>query len=40
VGFERRATIAFSVVHDAVVIEGIFYGGQDLGAVFRRDDER
>ena len=38
VGFERRATIAFVVTTDAVLVEGIFYGGQDFEAVFR--DER
>jgi toxin ParE1/3/4 len=35
VGFERRATIAFTVSADEVLIEGIFYGGQDFEAVFR-----
>ena len=34
-GFERRVTIAFCVTADAVVIEGIFYGGQDFEAAFR-----
>jgi toxin ParE1/3/4 len=29
-GFERRVTIAFVVTADAVLIEGIFYGGQDF----------
>jgi toxin ParE1/3/4 len=37
-GFERRATIAFVVAAEAVLIEGIFYGGQDFEADFR--DER
>lgn len=34
VGFERRITIAFTVTVTAaaVVIEGIFYGGQDLSS--------
>ncbi len=27
-GFERRVTIAFVVTDDAVLIEGVFYGGQ------------
>ena len=35
VGFERRATIAFVVATDAILIEGIFYGGQDFEASFR-----
>lgn len=30
IGFERRATIAFLVEAETIVIEGIFYGGQDL----------
>jgi len=34
-GFERRVTIAFVVTDVAVLIEGIFYGGQDFEAVFR-----
>lgn len=28
VGFERSANIAFVVTDDAVIIEGVFYGGQ------------
>jgi toxin ParE1/3/4 len=35
VGFERRATIAFMVTSEAVLIEGVFYGGQDFEANFR-----
>jgi toxin ParE1/3/4 len=38
VGFERRVTIAFVVNSDTVLIEGIFYGGQDFEAAF--EDER
>lgn len=34
-GFERRVTIAFVVTADAVLIEGIFYGGRDFEVVFR-----
>jgi toxin ParE1/3/4 len=30
VGFERRVTIAFIVTPEAVLIEGVFYGGQDF----------
>lgn len=37
-GFERGVTIAFLVTADAVLIEGIFYGGQDFEAAFRRDE--
>ncbi len=35
IGFERRVTIAFVVTEGAVLIEGIFYGGQDFEAEFR-----
>jgi toxin ParE1/3/4 len=35
IGFERRATIAFMVTADAVVVAGVFYGGQDFEANFR-----
>ncbi len=34
-GFERRVTIAFVVTDAAILIEGIFYGGQDFEAAFR-----
>jgi toxin ParE1/3/4 len=34
-GFERRVTIAFMVTADAVLIEGVFYGGQDFEASFQ-----
>ncbi len=37
IGFERRVTIAFIVTADAVLIEGVFYGGQDFEAVFLGD---
>jgi toxin ParE1/3/4 len=37
IGFERRVTIAFVVAANAVLIEGIFYGGQDFEAAFRKD---
>jgi toxin ParE1/3/4 len=36
-GFERRVTIAFLVTIDAVLIEGVFYGGQDFEATFQND---
>ncbi len=36
IGFERRVTIAFMVTSDAVLIEGVFYGGQDFEATFER----
>jgi toxin ParE1/3/4 len=35
IGFERRATVAFMVTADAVLIEGVYYGGQDFEATFR-----
>ena len=30
IGFERRLTIAFVVTPETVLIEGLFYGGQDI----------
>jgi toxin ParE1/3/4 len=36
VGFERRITVAFIVTADGVVVEGIFYGGQDFESVLRQ----
>jgi toxin ParE1/3/4 len=36
IGFERRITKAFMVAEDAIVIEGIFYGGRDFEAVFQQ----
>ncbi len=38
IGFERRVTIAFVVTQEAVLIEGVFYGGQDFEATFRDDE--
>ncbi len=38
-GFERRVTIAFHVAEDQVIIDRILYGGRDLGAAFRPDDD-
>jgi toxin ParE1/3/4 len=35
IGFERRVTIAFVVGADEILIEGIFYGGQDFEVTFR-----
>lgn len=35
IGFERRVTVAFLVSPHAVLIEGIFYGGQDFAARFK-----
>lgn len=35
IGFERRVTIAFIVTGEAILIEGVFYGGQDVEASFR-----
>lgn len=34
-GFERHVTIAFVVMADTVLIEGIFYGGQDFEVALR-----
>jgi toxin ParE1/3/4 len=38
IGFERRITIAFVIATDRVLIEGIFYGGQDFEAVFKGNE--
>lgn len=35
IGFERRVTIAFLIAGDIVLIEGIFYGGQDFETMLR-----
>jgi toxin ParE1/3/4 len=40
IGFERRITIAFVVAPEAVLIEGIFYGGRDFESFFKEDTER
>jgi len=39
-GFGRRITIAFVVTSDAVLIEGIFYGGRDFEAAVRENDQQ
>lgn len=38
-GFERRVTIAFVVEEHAVVIVGVFYGGQDYETALRSGGE-
>jgi toxin ParE1/3/4 len=38
VGYRRRATIAFTVEPERVLIHGIFYGGQDHIAALRDQD--
>lgn len=35
VGFRRRVTIAFVVDAAAVLVLGVFYGGQDIEAILR-----
>lgn len=35
VGFERRVSIAFLVMAETVLVEGIFYGGQDWAAALK-----
>jgi toxin ParE1/3/4 len=39
IGYRRRAAIAFTVEPDAVVILGIYYGGQDYEAAFAEPDD-
>ncbi|WP_062343382.1 type II toxin-antitoxin system RelE/ParE family toxin [Novosphingobium sp. CCH12-A3] len=36
--FRRRVTIAYSVDTDQVAILGIYYGGQDLAAIWNVED--
>jgi toxin ParE1/3/4 len=35
IGFEQQVTIAFVAGADNVLIEGVFYGGQDFEAAFQ-----
>lgn len=39
-GFERRATIAFVIDDNEVVIIRVFYGGRDFERIFREDTSR
>ncbi len=39
IGYERRATIAFAVQDDLVIIHGVFYGGQDYDSVLQEDSD-
>jgi len=34
-GFERRVTVAHIVASDAVLIQGVFYGGRDYETILR-----
>jgi hypothetical protein len=38
IGFERRVTVLFMITEDAVVIEGIDYGGRNFETTFRDSD--
>jgi toxin ParE1/3/4 len=38
VGFERRATIAFSIEGDMIIIARIFYAGRDIELIEIKDD--
>lgn len=38
IGYAKRATIAFSVTTDQVIIHGVFYGGQDYDSVMQDDE--
>ncbi len=37
VAFERRVTIAFTIMPNSVVIQGVFYGGRDWQQSMRQD---
>ena len=39
IGFERRATIAFMIAGDEVIILRVFYGGRDFERVLSRWNE-
>jgi len=39
IGFEGRVMIAFVVMETEVVIEGIFYGGQNIEAFYSDEDK-
>jgi len=39
-GFERRATIAFLVTDDQVIIVRVFHGGRDFERLLREDRSR
>lgn len=39
IGYRRRATIAFAIEPQKIVILGVFYGGQDFEAAFRDEPE-
>lgn len=36
VSFERRATVAFVVTENAILVEGVFYGGRDWQTRFTK----
>ncbi|RDJ25014.1 type II toxin-antitoxin system RelE/ParE family toxin [Bosea caraganae] len=38
IGFEHRVNIAFIATAETVLIEGVFYGGQDYEASFREPE--
>ncbi len=38
IGYAKRATIAFSVQTDRVIIHGVFYGGQDYNSLMQSDE--
>ncbi|MEH1780068.1 MAG: type II toxin-antitoxin system RelE/ParE family toxin [Nostoc sp.] len=37
IGYAKRATIAFSVTADRVIIHGVFYGGQDYDSIMQEE---
>ncbi len=38
IAFQRRVTIAYLVTDDLILIEGIYYGGQDFERAFSESD--
>ncbi|WP_417519117.1 type II toxin-antitoxin system RelE/ParE family toxin [Minwuia sp.] len=39
IGFERRVVIAFVVIDEMIVVEGILYGGRDIETSFQSRDD-
>lgn len=39
IGCKRRATIAFSIEQETVVVHGVYYGGQNFEGAFHEGSE-
>jgi plasmid stabilization system protein ParE len=38
-GYRRRVSVTFTVEPEGVVIQGVFYGGQDFEALLKEESE-